>query len=418
MSDKKVIDIVPPKTMALKPERKPFKKRPNFLNFAYPLILGVAILAFILMSSLWVSATVVIAPRFFPVEAPQSEIGFEQGISLNGSLKKIPVEVKSFEEEVSLSFSSSGKTLVEKKATGKIVIYNNFSEASQVLVKDTRFLSAEGKLFRLDEKVTVPGGRLQAGKLAAGSIEAKVTAAEPGEDYNIGSSTFSIPGFAGSSKYTGFYAKSFSEMFGGLKGETVSIAAEDIENAKKSATETILSKLKQRLGQETEGTVVLPDAVSEEILAVDCLAQVGDAAKSFSVSVKGKISAFVFKNQDIEEMARLLISNAIASQQPVQNFFSGTSQIKPGSSKIDLEVKEKDLSLKRGKLVFNVRAESYQEINQEALFGELAGKPLAEAEKTLVSFGETIEKSDVSIWPFWINKLPLDKDKIKLKIAL
>ena len=109
-------------------------------------------------------------------------------------------EVLEAEKEVSQNFTAHGKKLKSTKAHGTMRIYNNYSTAAQTLVATTRFISNEGKLFRTKERVVIPGGYYEGGKLAAGFIDIEVIADQPGEDYNIDPSTFSIPGFVGTSK--------------------------------------------------------------------------------------------------------------------------------------------------------------------------------------------------------------------------
>ena len=155
------------------------------------------------------------------------------------------------------------KEIKEEKAEGIIRIFNDYSTASQSLVAGTRFVSDEGKLFRLVEKVVVPGQSTEKGKLIPGSVDVLVRADTAGSDYNIGVSTFSIPGFAGTPRYTAFYAKSFLAMAGGFKGESLAVSSEDLENAKKSLTAEVKEKIESNERFEFLGDSILSFIVSE-----------------------------------------------------------------------------------------------------------------------------------------------------------
>ena len=46
---------------------------------------------------------------------------------------------------------------VNQKAQGELTVYNNYSEAPQILIKNTRFQTEDGKIFRIGDSITVPG---------------------------------------------------------------------------------------------------------------------------------------------------------------------------------------------------------------------------------------------------------------------
>ncbi len=89
-----------------------------------------------------------------------------------------------------------------QKAKGFITIYSNLP-SPQKIVPSSRFLSAQGLIFRIDENILVP---------ANGNITVSVTADNFGSEYKIGPSTFSMPGFVGTEKYTKIYGQSYQSM--------------------------------------------------------------------------------------------------------------------------------------------------------------------------------------------------------------
>ena len=116
---------------------------------------------------------------------------------------------------ITQAYPASGKKYAEKKATGEVVIYNNFSSSPQTLVATTRLVSSDGKIYRLNNSITVPGAEAPGGKITPSSIRASISADKPGEAYNLSPGVkFRIPGFEGSPKYDGFYAE-LNEPLGG-----------------------------------------------------------------------------------------------------------------------------------------------------------------------------------------------------------
>ncbi|MBU2028468.1 hypothetical protein KJ761_01080, partial [Patescibacteria group bacterium] len=139
-------------------------------------------------------------------------------LAIDAGTKVIPAKTLAVSEELIYSFNATGeKSSLSKKAKGAITIYNEYGPQSQPLVATTRFLSQDGKLFRLVKNVVVPGVIKTGTETKPGAIEAEVVADETGESFNIGPASFTIPGFkdSGNNKYTKFYAKSFKAMTGG-----------------------------------------------------------------------------------------------------------------------------------------------------------------------------------------------------------
>src|SRR3989344_2102405 len=90
------------------------------------------------------------------------EINTEEG-GVNVLGKTIPGNFFEEELEVSQEFKATGKTKIAGKARGQIRVYNAYSTSSQSLIANTRFISAEGKLFKSIKAVTIPGGKQSGG---------------------------------------------------------------------------------------------------------------------------------------------------------------------------------------------------------------------------------------------------------------
>ncbi|MBI2506663.1 MAG: baseplate J/gp47 family protein [Candidatus Colwellbacteria bacterium] len=159
----------------------------------------------------------------------------------NFSREEVKVRGVAFVEKknITKAYPASGKKQVERKAAGEVIIYNNYSTAPQVLVATTRLITSDGKLYRLNNTVTVPG---------KSSIRAAVTADKPGVEYNLSSGVkFRIPGFQGSPKYDAFYAELKESLTGGFVGESSLPSEADLEAAKKDAEQTLEEAAKTQL---------------------------------------------------------------------------------------------------------------------------------------------------------------------------
>jgi hypothetical protein len=137
----------------------------------------------------------------------------------NSSASDLPLEIMRIEINKEKSAVPTGVKEVETKASGQIIIYNAFSSATQPLVRNTRFETPDGKIYRIKQSLSVPGASIKDGETIPGSIEATVYADEAGEEYNISLTDFTIPGFKGGPRFDKFYARSKTPMSGGFMGK-------------------------------------------------------------------------------------------------------------------------------------------------------------------------------------------------------
>src|SRR3989344_568641 len=108
------------------------------------------------------------------------------------SAGNLPYEIITAQKIASQSVKGSGTKTVNSSASGMLTIYNTQAKA-QKLITNTRFATASGLIFRIHSAVTIPGGTSS----KPGSISAKVYADQTGSSYNVGPTSFTIPGFAG-----------------------------------------------------------------------------------------------------------------------------------------------------------------------------------------------------------------------------
>ena len=248
MPSKKFFDIRPPKRIQklkfedIPPKRKAFpfpKTFPLAKTFPFPKKILALVLSLFCVSVIFLHlgarAEIEIWPKAESFSA-QSDLLVDEKISkADFSKEMIPGFSFSKEKTISQEFSATGILGKEGRASGQIRVYNNY-HLPQTLVATTRFISADGKLFRSKEAVNIPAGQY---------LNVEVEAAELGPEYNIKPSTFSIPGLLGSPRYTAVYGKSFSSMEGGYVGEASQVTKNDLEKAKDNLYEKLTAILKK-----------------------------------------------------------------------------------------------------------------------------------------------------------------------------
>lgn len=302
------------------------------------------------------------------------------------------------------SFRASGKRFVERKAKGVITIYNAFSSDPQPLVATTRFQTADGKIYRLDKAVTVPGAKIVDGKIAPSSISVSVTADKPGAEYNIGPvERFSIPGFKGSPKFDAFYGSSDKAMEGGFVGEQAYPTEADIAAGKEEVARILEDVLKVSMPQQMpEGYTFLDGAFASRIISQTVNPET-DQNGNFSILGAAELASFGFRESDLIAMMR----------------DRARKELYPDVVVKDYEVSYDDVSLSgdRTSLSFRVtlRAMFVRPIDKQALLQNLLGKSENDAQAVIYSL-PGFESGSINFWPFWVRSVPSNSNKVKIII--
>ena len=178
----------------------------------------------------------------------------------------IPGEIFNQTRNITQLFPASGVQTVSQKASGRITIYNAYSSEKQTLVKTTRFVTEDGKVYRLADAVIVPGAEIKDGKIIPASTQAMVTADQPGVEYNrTKTEKLTIPGFKGTPKFAGFYGEIISTE-GGFVGKKPVPTDKDIADSRQKTSEILQSSLRATaISSEPQGFTILPGASEIEI---------------------------------------------------------------------------------------------------------------------------------------------------------
>jgi len=374
---KEIIDIIPPEKIEeskpLLSKKKDFKKpkrkiRFRKLWFFLVLILMIAGFGYGFTFS---RVEIEIWPEMDTFELGLEIIVDSEVKEADWSAKIIPGYFLEEQNSFFQQFPASGKIVKDKIAEGVIRIYNNYSGLSQSLRANTRFMAASGEVFRTPTRVVVPGKKTEKGKEVSGYIDIKVVADQPGPEYNIEPTSFSIPGLVGTALYTKFYGRSFEPMTSGFKGETPQVTKEDLEKAETAVVERLKAEGEQILEKKAvdSGSILLRETLEQEVKATSSSAKAGVEVENFDFLAEVESTVLVFKEEDINRL--------ILDQAP-----QGT---KLYEKSLDVNWKSKELNLTQGRVTLNLEfsGEIYFDFDQLTLRRELKEKPLLEAKEFL-----------------------------------
>ena len=384
-------------------KQKPAKERKKFWKGA--LVAGVVLFAIILISSS-AKTKITIKARTEMVEF-QTELTIDKNIAfIDLESSKIPGQFFQIEKEGEKEFPTTQEKELKESARGVVTVYNAYNSAPQTLVKGTRFVSEKGKVFRTTKIIVIPGAQVQEGKIVPNSVEVELEASEPGDKYNIEPTSFTIPGFKGTAKYTGFYGESAEPMAGGIIGKVKVVSEEDFQGAKDILTIELQKNAKDELRNKIPtGLEVLDDIILEEVLEVSSSVKVGAPAEKFTLKVKVLAKVLGFNKDD----AISLINDNF------QTKLSEDKMLMPET--IDFSQSVIDINMEEGmaKLLYDVKEKVIWKVDTNKIREDLAGMNEVAVRQYIISRTE-IENVKISFSPFWIKKVPSKENKIKISV--
>ena len=306
-----------------------------------------------------------------------------------------------------LEVSASGEEKVSRKASGKIIVYNNASKEPQKLRATTRFETPDGKIYQVQDAAVIPGKKVVGGVDEPGALEVTVYAERPGKEFNIGLTDFTLPGLKGTSSFSSVYARSKTEMTGGFAGTEKIVKDQDRAQAKTQLEAVLRDELiSEAKAQVPEGFILLPALSSVTFEDLPQSASAGE--NSATVNMRGNLSGVMFKKGDLS--TRLAFEKTmLASGDLVDiieleslNFsFSGVTPAGPSpSDEIKFSVTGKVTAVWR--------------IDETALKTDLIGKHKKDISSILNNY-PTITSAVTTIRPFWKNSFPDDSARILVK---
>jgi hypothetical protein len=214
----------------------------------------------------------------------------------DGGTAEVPFTIVTLTNEGIKKVPPSGQRQVERVATGKVVLYNAYSNSPQRLVRNTRLETPDGLVFRVADSVTIPGKTIQAGKETPGSVTVSVMADTPGDKGNIKLSDFSIPGFKGDPRYTKLYGRSAEVFSGGYIGVEKVVSDDILHSAQKQVQIDTLSGLVDQVKKKLGTDQVFYDS---GVYSETEMEPTGEDGGMVTVKEKVTIYAVIFSRADL-----------------------------------------------------------------------------------------------------------------------
>ena len=318
-------------------------------------------------------------------------------IATDGRSGSLPGEIITISHSKQETFVATGEDAVEAKAKGVITIYNAFSSQDQNLVANTRFEASDGKIYRIKNAITVPGATIQDSKVIPNAIDVTVYADAAGETYNKDSADFTIPGFKGSPRFEGFYARTKTPLAGGFIGTAKIVTGKDRDAAEELLENMARTETKQSLKEAVPEEFILLDD-SYEILNDEKTfsAEAGDVGEQFTGSVIMEGRAVVFRSADLGTY----LANTLglpADQIRLAN---------PGD--IAITVKRRSITAETLVLEISGPVQFLWNFSEKELQDNVIKAPSSEVLNDIFASYPAIERAEVRFSPNWIQSIPAD----------
>lgn len=278
------------------------------------------------------------------------------------------------------------------KASGYVTVYNNYSQ-DQTLVKTTRLLTPDQKLFRISETIVVPAG---------GQTTVWAEADQEGEEFLIAPSKFTIPGL-----WEGLQDKIYAQSQEAMKLQSLPqyvVSEQDLSLAKSAAEK---AALEQSLAAFNE---LLPDNLKINTFDVALepgeivnAPSLGESLKDFKFSQKYKAYALIFDKNALREAANKKFEKGLASHETLVRFTDS-----------ELTYDTMEIYRDQGTAVLSVPItaiikgnQGSQNIDKDKLVGRSEIETLQYLRDEL-----NIQDAQIKFSPFWVRKIPKLKDHI------
>ena len=304
---------------------------------------------------------------------------------------------------------ATGSEHVDKKSSGIIVVYNNYSTASQKIIKNTRFQSPDNLIYRIPNDITVPGRTVKNNNTVPGSIEVTVFADMPGEKYNIDLVDFTIPGFKGDPRFKEIYARSKTKMTGGFSGDVKKVSPADETQASQAIEKDLKDKIIVDVAKQIPEGFILYDGGA--FFTFETLPQTNTGDNTVTLNEKVTLQGFMFNKK---ALAREIAKKAIPT--------SGTNEIElTDLPKLSFDIPGRDSIIPDAvsSVTFTLKGETLAiwGYDEKKLKNDLAGQLRKNLNQILTNYPQ-IENARASVTPFWKRSFPENPDKINIKRVL
>lgn len=379
------------------PDRGPLRLTERPPKFPYATLIAIVLVIAVSIGTLFYfsSAKVKVTPNTVSVAVQGSFTATE-------SAGVLPYEIITAQKVASQSIKSSGTKEVSASASGTVTIYNTQTK-SQRLISNTRFATTAGLIFRIHTAVTVPGGS----SAKPGSITTKIYADQPGSSYNVGPTSFTVPGLAGTPQESQVYARSSVAMVGGASGNAPIVDTAIREQTKNALTKALTPDLLASIKEKVPPGYTLLTGASN-ITFEDFEPTSSATTGMVDIKEQGTITAVVFLNT--------MLAKAVATSVSGLGYQGEPLELTPASNLVLTAPNLPEAGAASFSFTLSGTASFVYIVDPTRIAVAVSGKTRSAAEVALTNYPE-VKRAVIILRPFWRQTFPQDPASITINVA-
>ena len=382
-------------------------KIPNFHKFrTWVLVGGVGVLALIGFA-VWAlitmprgevviatdSSAIVSSREITLVTDEDAELDAEEGI--------LPAQIEEITRTQRAEVDATGEENHGDHATGQVDMEAGpCSPTAPAGVPEGTGITANGMMFITQETAEF-GTEVSGGQCHWVSEDIEVRAQNPGSEYNIDSTTFSVAGRSDVS------AESSEDMSGGTDDIVTIVTQADIDRAQEQIAEREADEVEQELQDAVSGTglFALPATFDVTTDDTETSADPGDEADSVTVTEDVVYTMAGVEQDDLEAIIAADVADDIDTERQII---------------LDYGLAEATFNMQNqqdDRITVGMRTVvvAGPDLDTDTIKEDVAGKKASEA-RSLIGVNPGVVNVDVTYGPFWVRSMPSNTDKITVTI--
>lgn len=282
----------------IKPKKEFIETKPKAVNkfIIFLLILSIFIGGVYLTLEIFQRVDVIITHKTKIINYKNKQFFISK--NLNDNDVNFEIMIVSDKKLANIKLSESKEVSI--KATGSIILNNEFSTKSEKLPSGTFLTDENGKTYKTNNSILIPGYKTENKKIVPGEVTVNITSFLPGEIYNGNPANFYVNSFKGTSKYNKIYGELKSPLVGGASGLVYVLD----DSNKNDITKIAQTSLKENLFRKVRslvpvGYILYPDAVNFSYKKLDNMLS---KSPETQIEIEATLSAILLKEKSLEDV--------------------------------------------------------------------------------------------------------------------
>lgn len=390
-----------------KPKKDKKLKVPNFESFRKRLLLGGVALVLLIVG--WILAFMVLPKATVTLTTDTSNLDTDLTFTADPAAQQLdqenailPAISKEFRKTDTEKAAATGQKDLGNKASGSVSLKNCTPTDGGVTIPAGTTLSTSNLAYVTQEATSLPASSFSGGGTCTTTPQSvNVTAANPGEQYNIGGGkTFTVAGFSGVSGVDS------SAMSGGTSRMVKIVSQQDIDNAKQKITDRGGTEAPKDLEEKLkdEGYFPLTDTLTPGNPTVTSAPNAGQEANEVTVTSTTIYTMLGVKEDDLKKFVE---------EDAKKRIDTGKQAIRDnGLDDATIRVQQKKPN---GQISMSLKTivVAGPQLDDDAIKKEIAGKKRGQAQD-IVRSRPGIKDVEIAYSPFWVQSTPKKASKITI----